>query len=772
MVSLTFYGGVNEIGGNKILLEDEGARIWLDFGLSFKKGQEFYTGFLTARKSAGCADDLELGLIPRIKGLYSEEMLSCANLPYTEPEFDAIIISHAHMDHCAHLQYIDPKIPVYLGETTLNIIKTIEETNPGMNFGEHRYRTFRTGDKFSIGSVEIEPLHTDHCLVGDIFIQLGNGEITQIKDISKSSFISTIDFKENKINQAVALKSKHIALNIFKIKTRFGDIKSTGEHRFFCLDGINIVEKKVKDMKNGDFLVYIKEMSFDGKHQLLPKISVRKIVSVSKEGLKKLKIARKMKNLTQSQVAGLSDFYGDFERGRFSISMKNLEKILEFLGFEKNQFLEKYCKISKSITIPQKTSPEFFQLLGYCLGDGSWYPSKKSVYLEISDKDENNLKLYQKITENVFNYKGKIVKKHTNVLRLSTYIGLLFNEISPLIFSDANSREIPKIVHKATKAEQASFLRGLYDAEGSFRGHQIVLCSTSKNIIEVTKLLLLRFGILSSIYEFIEPISKKKAYHLNINYRDSIERFYKFIGFGSKAKQKKLKEFIIKNKKSKAERIDLIPFNGEILKKFLKDIGISTWLLQKNRIYISHYINGKHLMSRKKLKQLLDFLKKYQNKENVKSHIKKLETLLSSNIIFVPIKSIDIVNEDPIVYDLEVPGYSNFIANGFLVHNSVPGSYGFLIHTTKGTIVYTGDFRLHGPAAIMSLEFIKKAKEAKPIALIIEGTRVGRKEKTESMTEADVQRLACKILSKTKKFVATTFYGRDYDRIMSFYSAS
>ena len=185
MVSLTFYGGVNEIGGNKILLEDEGARIWLDFGLSFKKGQEFYTGFLTSRKIAGCADDLELGLIPRIKGLYSEEMLKCTDLPYSEPEFNGIIISHAHMDHCAHLQYIDPKIPVYLGETTYNIIKTIEETTAGMKFGEHRYNTFRTGSKISIGSVEIEPWHCDHSIPGSygFLIHTTKGTIVYTGDI-------------------------------------------------------------------------------------------------------------------------------------------------------------------------------------------------------------------------------------------------------------------------------------------------------------------------------------------------------------------------------------------------------------------------------------------------------------------------------------------------------------------------------------------------------------------------------------------------------------
>jgi hypothetical protein len=37
MTSLTFYGGVNEISGNKILLEDKDTRVFLDFGKGFSR---------------------------------------------------------------------------------------------------------------------------------------------------------------------------------------------------------------------------------------------------------------------------------------------------------------------------------------------------------------------------------------------------------------------------------------------------------------------------------------------------------------------------------------------------------------------------------------------------------------------------------------------------------------------------------------------------------------------------------------------------------------
>jgi len=64
MTSLTFYGGVNEIGGNKILLEDKGTKVFLDFGMSFSKRGKYFDEFMSPRLAAGLRDFIEIGLIP------------------------------------------------------------------------------------------------------------------------------------------------------------------------------------------------------------------------------------------------------------------------------------------------------------------------------------------------------------------------------------------------------------------------------------------------------------------------------------------------------------------------------------------------------------------------------------------------------------------------------------------------------------------------------------------------------------------------------------
>jgi mRNA degradation ribonuclease J1/J2 len=67
MVKLTFYGGVNEIGGNKVLLEDRETRVFLDFGQSFTLGADYFTGWLGPRAINGVGDHFEFNLLPKIK---------------------------------------------------------------------------------------------------------------------------------------------------------------------------------------------------------------------------------------------------------------------------------------------------------------------------------------------------------------------------------------------------------------------------------------------------------------------------------------------------------------------------------------------------------------------------------------------------------------------------------------------------------------------------------------------------------------------------------
>ena len=132
---LTFYGGVNEIGGNKILLEDKDTRIFLDFGQSFSFGSDYFEGWLQPRSVNGLGDYFEFGLLPKIRGLYAKEQLAFTGLSYTKPRIDAFFLSHAHFDHVQHIQFLDSKIPVYLGAGAKLFLEAMEGTSGYSDYG-------------------------------------------------------------------------------------------------------------------------------------------------------------------------------------------------------------------------------------------------------------------------------------------------------------------------------------------------------------------------------------------------------------------------------------------------------------------------------------------------------------------------------------------------------------------------------------------------------------------------------------------------------------
>ena len=121
----------------------------------------------------------ELGILPKLEGVYkfSDE----------SPAVDAVIISHGHLDHSAYLSFIKREIPIYCGETTrtiLNALSEIRRSDLEFSVTDLKFKTFRTGKKIKIGSIEVEPFHVDHSIPGayGLVIHTSNGSVVYTGD--------------------------------------------------------------------------------------------------------------------------------------------------------------------------------------------------------------------------------------------------------------------------------------------------------------------------------------------------------------------------------------------------------------------------------------------------------------------------------------------------------------------------------------------------------------------------------------------------------------
>ena len=148
MVEITAFGGIREIGGNKILLKTGKSSVFLDFGTSYEAEGRFFEEFLQPRTGCVLHDLIKLDVIPKMNGIYRQdamlpigaeektfkgkELWTLGLLSYEEAKKagkwtpDAVFISHAHDDHFGYLPLLG-NIPVVCSETTEKMMKAISD---------------------------------------------------------------------------------------------------------------------------------------------------------------------------------------------------------------------------------------------------------------------------------------------------------------------------------------------------------------------------------------------------------------------------------------------------------------------------------------------------------------------------------------------------------------------------------------------------------------------------------------------------------------------
>ncbi|MDW7641600.1 MAG: MBL fold metallo-hydrolase RNA specificity domain-containing protein [Nitrosarchaeum sp.] len=212
MTDITFHGGVKEIGGNKFLVEDKGTKVFMDFGMSFGAENKYFSEFVKPRTSNSLLDMFELGILPKIKGLYRRDYARHMGFGGDEDtEISALLLTHAHVDHCAYISYLREDIPIYCSEESKLIMQNFDETSDTSQYltlkerfqvyennkGEisratgdkvsipRDIRIFQSGKEFQIDSINVNPLPVDHSIPGvhAFILHTSSGTIANTADL-------------------------------------------------------------------------------------------------------------------------------------------------------------------------------------------------------------------------------------------------------------------------------------------------------------------------------------------------------------------------------------------------------------------------------------------------------------------------------------------------------------------------------------------------------------------------------------------------------------
>lgn len=504
------------------------------------------------------------------------------------------------------------------------------------------------------------------CLAPETLVQLSNGEIIEIKETHNPLEICAANLNNLELsNTKITNKWENNKNNLIKIITKYPKLNLTcsEEHTLFKVAEEGIAEIKASSLREGDLLIMPARIEIKGEKQLLNTFYYNSY-KINTQGLEYLAKQRNSLRISQKQLGEMLGAHqasiSALELGKFDPSDDYLENYCAILKIPLNPFLKKYCKKKTGIKLPTYLDKKLAQFLGYLIGDGNIEKER----IALSEQNKVIATLYKKIGKELFKANTNMTfrgKKNYWQVRIYgkpivNYILSEFPEVKKALDSS-----IPAKVLKSKNTVLASFLKGLFDAEGYATKRGVSLGLNNKKIIEQLRIALLRFGIIASVHEYDNRkniYSKNIRYTLDITEKESLEIFKSTIGFSLKIKSAKLIK-CIKNKTKRSNVRQILIFGREI-RNIFERAGYNTYQFPK----VSNFFRNERMIGKTAFKNSI-----LNNVKSNKRLKEKFENILDIPILPVKIAKLQRVNEKTRTIDITTK-IGNFMANGLIVHNS------------------------------------------------------------------------------------------------------
>jgi phosphate starvation-inducible protein PhoH len=222
----------------------------------------------------------------------------------------------------------------------------------------------------------------------------------------------------------------------------------------------------------------------------------------------------------------------------------------------------------------------------------------------------------------------------------------------------ASTKRIPSSILSAPETIVASFMRGLFDADGTVekRDGLVSLSSVSEPLIRQVQIILLNFGIVASkSIKRGRYNGKQHLSHLLTMAGAEAERFHEAIGFALERKRAR------RRAKNTNPNIDVLPHLGAHLSAAMH----GTVFTRAEHQMFGDYRREARRPSYAKLDKLLHLLSAHGVQNESAVHLRELR---ERHLLLVEITSVKPSRAQ--VYDLTVPGTHSFVANGFVNHNT------------------------------------------------------------------------------------------------------
>ena len=373
------------------------------------------------------------------------------------------------------------------------------------------------------------------------------------------------------------------------------------------------------------------------------------------------------------------------ESARGNITLKDLRKLLNKFNLKEDKIIDYITNLSLyrayKFKIPKYLNEDFLYLTGLIAGDGDLSENKRkdSVKIRLSNSNKVIRDNFKKIVKNLFNVKaGRSSKKSAQRSESIGFSNIIISEIiNKLCIPKSHKIDMGSLLLNLPNNLVANFVAGYFDCEGSpvYRdkkeGSSILeISSTSKTILKKLQIVLLRWGILSTLRGKRAKgkiskhtnskiiVSKHDKDILTIYGKDNFIKFRDNIPIRQPDKKKEL-DFIIRKINKYDTNTDIVPNISSLIKTIRKKLKLN---LKSLKIRRNNY-------SKNYLKKIVNEIESITSETC--NEFSYLKTLSEANIFWDKIREIKVIKPDyEYVYDLTVKESHNFLVNGVVVHNT------------------------------------------------------------------------------------------------------
>ena len=455
---------------------------------------------------------------------------------------------------------------------------------------------------------------------------------------------------------------------LWHVQTRTGrEVTVSAEHPFLTPEGW----RKASELRVGDRIAIPRRIEVAGESQPLPRLEE----SLGHEEIDVDAVPFRpghkystefQREAVEAYLAGQTLDEIAAERG---VPWQAIQKVLQRYSIPMR-------RMKHWISVPERTSPDFWRWMGYFLAEGWVQPMRTTCRFWWTNSNPYLREDFFQLTKILFGLEMTCRPGSYDCYVDSVQLRELFEKLGLPIPLEAGNKHVPGLLFRCPDEEIAAFLAGYLDGDGAVGVRDGLHVTTkSERLAREVQYLLSRLGVVAFRHEKWQRATNSNApprrYHQISVYGDELVTLSQWIHLRSEYKQERLDTLVARRQQGKRpSNWDTIPLDREQFRQVRRGLGFTQ--ASTGRPGSANNIeNGRTTPTRPVVKYFIDLFREADQEGRYQSAIDTMAFLANESIAWDHVVAVDEIEPDtPYLYDFTMTGVPNFVGNGVFLHNT------------------------------------------------------------------------------------------------------